>query len=84
MDPMILISFVSGLVFAYVGNWMARRRDAHRVLWTLLGFLFPPFLLILKIIHWTPVPKTDGEEEEDAEALEVDLTNPNSSRNAPD
>ena len=66
MDPMILISLASGLFFAFVGNWMARRRDAHTTLWTLLGFLFPPFLLILKLIHWKPEPKTDPEDELDS------------------
>ena len=50
MDPMLYISFASGLLFAFVGNWMARRRDAHTTLWTLAGFLFPPLLLILKMI----------------------------------
>lgn len=61
MDPMILISLISGLGFAYLGNWMARRRDAHRMLWTMLGFLFPPFLLILKLMHWRPEPRESDE-----------------------
>lgn len=85
MDPMILISLASGLLFAFVGNWMARRRDAHTTLWTLLGFLFPPFLLILKVIHWKPEPKTDSRDAlEGDEGPDVDVTNPHSSRNAPD
>ncbi|MGB1877247.1 MAG: hypothetical protein ACPHGY_10105 [Rhodospirillaceae bacterium] len=62
MDPMILISLVSGLLFAYLGNWMARRRDAHTTLWTLAGFLFPPLLLILKIIQWSPGPRAEDYE----------------------
>lgn len=61
MDPMILVSVVSGLGFAFLGNWMARRRGAHSMLWTLLGFLFPPLLLILKLIHWKPEPLDDQE-----------------------
>ena len=52
MDPMIIISLVSGLVFAFLGNWMARRRDASTVIWTLAGFFFPPTLIILKVWRW--------------------------------
>lgn len=75
MDPMILISLVSGLGFAYLGNWMARRRDAHRMLWTMLGFLFPPFLLILKLIHWKPEPRDSGPGlDEDAGADHLDAS----------
>ena len=54
MDPMLWISFISGLAFAFLGNWMARRRRANTVIWTGLGFLFPPALLILKVWQWTP------------------------------
>lgn len=64
MDPMILVSLVSGLGFAFLGNWMARRRDAHTMLWTLLGFLFPPLLIILKLIHWKPEPITYDEDDD--------------------
>ena len=64
MDPMILISLASGLFFAFVGNWMARRREAHTLLWTLLGFLFPPLLLILKLMHWKPEPRLDDEDDD--------------------
>ena len=67
MDPMIFISLASGLLFAFVGNWMARRRDAHTMLWTLVGFLFPPLLLILKIIHWKPEPRDGHDEDGDDE-----------------
>jgi len=63
MDPMLYISFASGLLFAFVGNWMARRPDAHTTLWTLAGFLFPPLLLILKMIHWKPEPRADDDED---------------------
>ncbi|MEQ8508606.1 MAG: hypothetical protein RIF37_07530 [Rhodospirillaceae bacterium] len=81
---MILISLASGLLFAFVGNWMARRRDAHTTLWTLLGFLFPPFLLILKVIHWKPEPKLDPDEVSDAEMdLEGDVHEPSSGQNPP-
>lgn len=66
MDPMLLISLASGLGFAFLGNWMARRRGAHTMLWTLLGFLFPPFLLILKLIHWTPELIVYDDEAEDS------------------
>lgn len=64
MDPMLLISLASGVFFAFVGNWMARRRGAHTLLWTLCGFLFPPLLLILKLIHWTPEPRLYDDEED--------------------
>ena len=69
MDPStsLAISFVSGLAFAFLGNWMARRRGAHTLLWTLCGFLFPPLLLILKIIHWTPEPRVYDDEDGDGE-----------------
>lgn len=66
MDNMIWISLASGIGFAYLGNWMARRREAHTMLWTLLGFLFPPFLIILKLIHWKPEPIIYDDEAEDA------------------
>ncbi len=56
MDPLLIISLVSSTGFALLGNWMARRRGATVLLWTLLGFIFPPLLLILKLIHWTPGP----------------------------
>lgn len=66
MEPntSLAISFVSGLAFAFLGNWMARRRDAHTVLWTMCGFLFPPLLLALKLMHWTPEPRAEDYEGE--------------------
>ena len=57
MDSMLWISFLSGVLFAFLGNWMARRRNANAVIWTGLGFLFPPSLLILKVWHWSPTPE---------------------------
>jgi hypothetical protein len=62
MDPMLWISAVSGIVFAFVGNWMARRRGAHTIIWTGLGFLFPPSLLILKVWRWEAKPPEDDTE----------------------
>lgn len=64
---MIWISFISGLAFAFLGNWMARRRDANTIIWTGLGFLFPPALLILKVWRWEAKPReelADNTEEE--------------------
>lgn len=67
MDPMLLISLASGLFFAFIGNWMARRRDAHTLLWTMCGFLFPPVLLLLKLMHWTPEPRVYDDEDGDGQ-----------------
>ena len=67
MDPMLYISLASGLVFAFIGNWMARRRGAHTVLWTLVGFIFPPALLILKLIHWKAEPRPEDYEDDEGD-----------------
>ncbi len=67
MDPIIIISLVSGLVFAFLGNWMARRRDASTVIWTLAGFFFPPTLIILKLWRWKAKPR-EAEAAGEAEA----------------
>jgi hypothetical protein len=64
---MLLLSLLSSLGFAILGNWMARRRDATVLLWTLIGFLFPPALLLLKLIHWTPEPKGGAAPERETE-----------------
>ena len=69
MDPTLIISFISGLLFAFLGNWMARRRGSNTTLWTLLGFFFPPTLLILKLWRWQAKPRAARKDEEDAGEL---------------
>jgi hypothetical protein len=65
MDPLLIVSLICSTGFALLGNWMARRRGATVLLWTSLGFLFPPLLLILKLIQWTPVgPSAPPDDEE--------------------
>ncbi len=68
MDPMLWISFVSGVLFAFLGNWVARRRAANAIIWTGLGFLFPPALLILKVWQWTPSPAEESDSGEQKHA----------------
>ena len=65
MDPMLWISIISGLAFAFLGNWMARRRGANTIIWTGLGFLLPPTLLILKLWRWEAKPNGDGSNAEE-------------------
>lgn len=59
------ISMVSAAFFAWIGIGMARRRERTPLLWGTMGALFPPLLILLKLIHWRPRAGADQTPEAD-------------------
>jgi hypothetical protein len=58
------LTLISVVIFAGLGWFLARKRNANGIIWAVLGGVFPPLLLIMFFLKPGAAPEAAGDEGE--------------------